>query len=741
LPALFSVTLFLSAALLFVLQPMVGKMILPLLGGTPAVWNTCMVFFQALLLAGYGYAHLTTGWLGVRRQAVVHLGLLLLPLLFFPIGVATGWLPRADVNPIPWVLGLLFVTAGVPFFVVSTSAPLLQRWFAGTGHPSARDPYFLYAASNLGSMLALLAYPALLEPSLRLADQSLLWAAGYGLLIVLTAVCAFRVWGASGPARLAGPTAPHDAVTRAARSVAAAWSDDLRPGHWWYWVALAFVPSSLLLGVTTYLTTDIAAVPLLWVVPLAIYLLSFILVFARRTLLPPALLNLLTLLAIVGVLFLLFSHLAHFLGAVPAILMHLGLLFLVSMACHGELARRRPAPRHLTAYYLAMSLGGVLGGLFNALVAPLVFRSLIEYPLTLVAACLLLPGSHGGSRARHVLDLALPLLVGGVALLLFQFAGGRVSASLLPFILGLPALFCLPFIGRPVRLGLGLGAVLLAAQLGSPGEGELLHRERSFFGLLEVRYDPTRTLVRLVHGTTLHGQQWLDPSLRREPLMYYHHTGPVGQLFAAFSGKEAPRRVAVTGLGTGTLASYAEDGQEWTFYEIDPGVIRLAEDPRYFTYLSDARDRGARLTMVPGDARLQLADAPDGTYDLIVLDAFSSDAIPVHLLTREALALYLRKLAPEGILAFNITNRYLRLEPVLRALAADAELTALAQSDTHLEGSPGKAASAWVVLARRPETLSRVAADNRWKPASEEAGRAVWTDDFSNLLGVFFTGR
>jgi hypothetical protein len=634
---LFTITLFVSAALLFSVQPLIAKMLLPLLGGSPAVWNTCMVFFQSLLLAGYLYAHAATTWLGPRRQAPLHVGLLLLPVVVLPLAVSPGWLPPADANPIPWLLALLLVSVGLPFFMVATSAPLLQKWFARTGHPGGRDPYFLYAASNLGSLLALLSYPLLLEPYLRLAEQSWLWSSAYGLLVLLTTACAVVVWRA--PARAPGGEGPQTT----AEPGGAGPPERLAPGRRLRWVALAFVPSSLMLGVTTHLSTDIAALPLLWVLPLALYLLSFILVFARRPPLPRRLAERAFPMAVV------LSALFFCLEAlnplwVPLYLdipLHLLTFFVVAVGCHGELAGDRPPERHLTEFYLWMASGGVLGGLFNALIAPVVFDRVVEYPLALVLAALLQPraGAPAERPLSRWLDLALPLGLAALAAVLFASLSAFRFSSTAPsnVLAGLFLLLCYTFEGRPIRFALGVGGVLLASALSPGHSGQTLYRERSFFGVLRVAHDPTGQYRQLIHGTTLHGQQSLDPARRDEPLTYYHRTGPAGQVLEVFQQRPAKPSVGVVGLGAGSLACYARAEQDWTFYEIDPSVERIARDPRFFTYLQDCRAGGLRVVL--GDARLRLREEPDRRHGLIILDAFSSDAIPIHLLTREALGL------------------------------------------------------------------------------------------------------
>ncbi len=732
---LYTITIFVSAALLFLVQPMFARMALPLLGGSPAVWNTALVFYQAALLVGYAYAHASTRWLGVRRQAALHFVLLLLPLLVLPIAIPNGWTPPTDTNPSLWLLGLLAVSVGLPFFAVSTSSPLLQKWFAATGHPAAADPYFLYAASNAGSLLALVAYPALVEPHWRLAEQSRWWAVGYGLLVALTAGCALWLWKSPHVifAKAAAPTGAPSLEQGGANSAAPTFRRRVR------WVLLSFVPSSLMVSVTTYLSSDVAAVPLLWVIPLAIYLLTFVLVFARRALLPEALLKRAMPIILVALVLLLAMQATEPIALLMAL--HLLAFFTVAMVCHGEIARDRPATQHLTEFYLWMSVGGVLGGAFNALLAPLIFTTVAEYPVTLVLACLLgIRAAPTADRWKVLADFAAPALLGlltlGLIVLVPRFLppGDPLAAGL---IFAPPVLACFFCSQRPLRFGLGLAAILLAGTFHQGEQGRLLYSARSFFGIHRVTVDATAQFHVLVHGKTIHGMQSLEPGRRDEPLTYYHRTGPIGQLFAAY-GAELKSPVAVVGLGAGSLASYGQPGQAWTFYEIDPVVEGLAKDPRYFTFL---RDSPAKVEVVLGDARLSLLRAPKQAYGLIVLDAYSSDAIPVHLITREALRLYLDKLAPRGLLAFHISNLHLDLKPVLARLASDGGLFCRVQSDTNLspaEKAGGKRASQWLVMARATEDLARLAADPRWEACPVEASKpAVWTDDYSSILEVF----
>ena len=737
---LFGATIFVGASLLFLVQPMFARMALPLLGGAPAVWNTAMVFYQAVLLVGYAYAHVTTRWLGARRQAGLHLLILLAPLLALPIALPAGWIPPGDTSPIPWLLALLVVAVGLPFFAVSATSPVLQAWFAATGHPAARDPYVLYAASNVGSLLALLAYPVLVERFVHLDSQSRLWAWGYGILVVLAAGCALALWRAGAANR---GEEPGNAATMAPLAAAELGDADrpITPGRRARWVLLAAVPSSLMLSVTTYLSTDIAAIPLLWIVPLAIYLLTFALVFGRRRLIPHRVwVDLLPVALLPLVLVLVARANEPLLLVIPT---HLVVFFVAAMVCHGELARDRPDPRHLTTYYLWLSVGGVVGGAFTALLAPRVFTNVLEYPLVLALLPLLpsRPPSAWQGRTRQVLDVVLPLALGilTVTLIAGLERTGMGSEAIGPAV-GLATLLCLTFWRRPVRLALGLAALLLAGSVYRGEEGQLLFAQRSFFGVSRVTQSPGGDYHMLMHGTTLHGMQALAPARRREPLTYYHAKGPLGQFFGTAEGPPPRRTVAVVGLGAGSLACYGTPDQRWTFYEIDPTVLRIASSTRFFTFL---RDCPPKVFVILGDARLTLARAPDAAYDLIILDAYSSDSPPLHLLTLDAVRLYLSKLAPGGVIFLNISNRHLVLEPVVGAIARAAGLVARTRNDAHVDDAErlaGKVESQWVAMARRAEDLGALREDALWKAPAAPPDLAPWTDSFASLLTAFRWG-
>ena len=755
---------------------MFAKMILPPLGGSPSVWNTCLFFFQATLLLGYGYSHLTTRWWGTRRQAIIHSLLLLLPIAFLPITVAKGWVPPHDANPVPWLLALLLVSVGLPFFVVSTSAPLVQKWFADTDHPASSDPYFLYTASNLGSMLGVLSYPILIEPNFPLTQQSWLWATGYGLLVLLTLGCAVGLW--RSPKELGSLEVSGDEPTQDLGEKANLKEEPPTARQQAQWVLLSFLPSSLLLGVTTYITTDIAAIPLLWAIPLAIYLLTFILTFARKPLLPHN--SLVTVLPLLLAPLIVLSLLRILQPVWLLLPFHLIGFFILGCVFHGGLARSRPSSQYLTIFYLWISVGGVLGGLFNAIAAPLLFPSVLEYPLLLGLSILILgtsssekekgrspdasqlifdpenehrlgdnpkskiqnPKSNGLSKT---LPISIGLLLGS---LIVGFQVKFFNTNLIGILVAFAILFAMryAFALHPVRFGVGFALIVLLSQFYIPSMGRLLDTERSFFGVNRVLYDKRGNYNILLHGTTVHGKQSLDPQRRHEPLTYVHPSGPVGQLFRSFNNSEGEalaRRqgernshIAVLGLGIGSLAAYAEPGQQWTFYEIDPIVASLARDSRYFTFLQDSK---APFSLILGDGRLQLADVPANHYDLIFMDAFTSDAIPVHLVTREAIQMYLSKLTPQGLLAINISNRYINLEPVLNALAHNLGLSTLRQLELNIspeEKAMGKSASHWVLLARQQRDFGNLINDSRWQPIPETLQAPLWTDDFSNIFGV-----
>jgi hypothetical protein len=720
----FAVTLFVGSALMFLVEPMIAKMVLPTLGGTAMIWNTCVVFFQSVLLAGYAYSWALSRWLDVRRQALVHTIVLALPLLVLPFAVHFGTAPPEGSNPVWWLLLLLASTIGLPFFSLSTSS-VLQHWFSRTGHAEGADPYFLYAINNVGSLSALLAYPTIVEPSLRLAGQSHLWAAGYTIFVGAAVICAIVVWRRPS---VAHPRKTVSIVDRAS-DVRPSWVRRLK------WVASAAVPSSLMLAVTIYLSTDLAPVPLLWVVPLALYLLTFVLAFSRsgpryRTLAD----RLLPLTVIPIALFMLAEGGPPLMVLVP---LHLLALVAAGLVCHGALVADRPDVSHLTEFYFWIALGGVVGGLFNTLIAPIAFKSIVEYPLGLVLACLLRPSVEGHkSQGRFsVRELAVPAAVGLSATVIF-FITGRIGHSerLVIVALALPAFLSFRQSRRPMRFALCLVAFFLAGMWHTHDYGRILFEDRTFFGVYKVVQGADGQHNTLLHGTTIHGTQALAEAQRREPLRYFHRTGPIGQAFLQLPVSARTSNVAVAGLGIGSLAAYARSGQHWTFFEIDPALELIARNERFFTYLHDCGDR---CQVVTGDARLSLARTQAPQFGVIVLDAFTSDAIPVHLLTSEALDLYLSRLTPDGVLAFNVSNTHVAVAPVLARLAITHGLVAIDQFDrVSGEMVNGKSSSEWILMARHRDDLEPLVDDPRWRTPRLSSSTPLWTDDYTNLLAV-----
>jgi len=721
LVVVFGSTMFFGALLLFWIQPLYTKQILPLLGGTPSVWNTALVFFQASLLVGYAYVHASVSLLGARRQAMVHVVVIGLGLLVLPLAGPAGEVPDVEGSPVSWLLAILTSRIGLPFFALATTAPVLQAWFSKTDHPEASDPYFLYAASNAGSLLALMAFPFFLEPWIGLASQNSLWSAGFVVWFAGVAGCA--VWTVTRKKTAESPVSARHSSDRAG---SVSWRERAS------WIGLAFVPSGLLIAVTTYATTDLAAIPLLWVVPLALYLLTFVIAFSRRPVVPHRL-------AVRGmpfaVVLLVLALGIDQLGSIPALLLplHLIAFFAMALVGHGELARRAPSAEHLTEFYLWIATGGVLGGASVALAAPVVLDSVLEYPLLVVLACLMLPVARSAPWLRRA-DL-LPLIIVAVPIALLVMAGYQIprSGSGLIIIGGVvvaSALLAFGFRRRPAGFAGGVLVTLFVVPALAEGNA-VVESVRGFFGVNKVMVDSNGYRL-LLNGTTLHGVQAPGEG-RLEPLSYFHSSGPFGQWFEG-NGDQV-RDVAVIGLGTGSTACYRKPGQQWTFYEIDPEVVRLARDSGHFDFL-EACAPEARVVL--GDARLSLANG-EGAFDLIVMDAFSSDAVPVHLLTREAFRVYLDRLRPNGTLIVNISNRYLRLRPVLAAQVRDAGLVGMAQrwvpEDPERAMREYRLSSEWVVLSRTKSAFAGLK-DTRWDSLESDPERAPWTDDFSNIAGI-----
>jgi len=722
--------IFVSALLLFSVQPLFTKMVLPRLGGSPAVWSVAMVFFQSLLLAGYSYAHFLMRIKDRTIPVAVHLVLLVLALLTLPLSIAGSFGEPPNSGYAFWLLALFAVSIGLPFFALAANNPLLQAWFVRTGHPAGPDPYFLYASSNIGSFLALLSYPVLLEPMFTLRTQNLIWTGGYGLLIVLIAGC--------GALLLRSP----------ARAMADAQVEetDAPPPSWMLrgrWIFLAAVPSGLLIAVTAHISTDVAAAPLLWVLPLSLYLLTWVLVFQSRPLLPHRWMLLAQPVAIAGVVILLAvggeQNLLLTLGG------HLVCFFVIAMACHGELARTRPPAKYLTGFYVALSFGGMIGGLFAGLIAPYAFSWVAEYPILLALAALCRP--PGDERLPRWSRWYWPFLaVLAVALIGLSYSTSTAASWLQDhrvWVAGsvgvLAGLLALAVNASRWKILATVVVALMAIRVYPADEGRVV-TVRSFFGVHKIVITPHGQYHVLMHGTTIHGAQKFendDGTLvagRPEPITYYHKDGGIGQAITAVrERKGAPLRVAVIGVGSGTLACASEPGETWKFFEIDQTMVDTARDPKYFSYIQNCEPD---LKPVIGDARLTFAKEPDGVYDLIIVDAYSSDAIPIHLATEEAMGIYKDKLAPQGAVVMHVSNRHLELASVIVGIADANDLKSWVYSEDSGRDDEYIFATSVVVSAREEADVGYLASSDQWEETAADEKQRVWTDDYSNVLGA-----
>ena len=676
----FGSSLFLSALLLFSVQPIFAKMVLPRLGGTPAVWSIAMVFFQATLLAGYLYAHGLVRFVPLRTAFLVHLLVMTIGLIWLPFGIWPGFERPPEYGQPLWLLSLFALSIGFPFLAVSANAPILQAWFARTGHVHSADPYFLYGASNLGSFMALICYPVIIEPTLPITAQSGVWSWGYGFLIIAIIGCgvvAVQRRGSISSNVDRAETVTTEQPTNRRRLT---------------WIVLALIPSGLLVAVTAHLSTNIAAAPFLWVVPLALFLLTFVITFQRKPVIPHRLM--LTCLPFIVVAALALPMLSFDIGVLADIALHLAAFFVAAMVCHGELVRRRPNAAHLTEFYLFMSLGGVIGGAFTSLLSPVIFSTVLEYPI-LLAAALMVP-----QETRDIL-----------------FRNRKLAAS---------AAAMVPIAGGLIWL------------LGS----ELETRKRSFFGVITIDHSPDGKFRRFSHGTTIHGAERIsDVALTRaedprpHPLTYYASDGPMAEAIGLQRGAESrPLDVGIVGLGVGSLACFSEPGDNWTFFEIDPLVVDFARDDKWFNYISRCSPEGR---IIVGDARLTIQDEAEGAFDVLVIDAFSSDAVPVHLLTREAITAYFSRIKTDGILVMHLSNQYMDLSRIVSALVESDGWAAL--NRVHLRPDEEKAEykfpSEVMVLSRRESNLEGWKSRG-WEIPPDPDGVAPWTDDYSNILSA-----
>jgi spermidine synthase len=716
---IYAVTIFLSAFLLFQVQPLIAKFILPWFGGSAAVWSAALLFFQLILLAGYFYAHLLIRHLTPKRQLLVHIPLLAVSLLTLPIIPSIYWKPSATADPTLKILLLLGATVGLPYMLLSSTSPLLQAWYLR----SKKDviPYRLFALSNFGSMLALLSYPLLIEPRLTLGVQAKTWSAGYALFALVCAFAGWRSW--SAPALVSQES--RDADGGAPPSVASMI----------FWVALGACASVLLLSTTTLLTQNVAPIPLLWVVPLSIYLLSFILCFEghiyHRFIFLPLLLAALALYPYAMYKSENNEDIGKMIGALC------GALFVCCMVCHGELALRKPHPRYLTQFYLMVSVGGAAGGLFVALVAPHFFPTYLEMPIA-VASCALLVSlavwKDGDST--FAMRVALPVLVAGFAF--YQFHSQPSDIRLWLLILLAAALWMVPV--RYALLIMTFGFILYLGRNEREDQRYYTVNVRNFYGVLHVRDDPvadnTPPTRVLVHGTINHGTQLLTPDGGRIPTSYFGRGSGIARAIAA-KGDHGPIRIGILGMGAGVTASLARAGDTLHYYEINPLVPQISSgyvlpDSQFDFFRSCPADK--RIFM--GDGRLVLEGLPSEQLDFLAMDAFTSDAVPIHLLTREAYQIYLRHLKPDGVLGINISNRYLDLEPVVVKAAQDIGWSGVTVSDDgNLE--PFYTSSTWMILSPKQEFFNHPNfQDPSVAPMHGRAEFRAWTDDYSNIVKI-----
>ncbi len=724
---------------------MFSKMILPLLGGTPQVWNTAMLFFQMCLLGGYAYAHGSSRILSPRIQAILHIILLVVFVGVLPFAIPEGWAPPVDRDPTLWQLSLMAVTVGGPFFVLAGSAPMVQRWFSRTDHPDAHNPYFLYGASNLGSITGLLAYPFIIEPLMNLTVQFDSWMYGYFALIAFMVLSLLLLWKHGGAK--AKDDVAADASTDSSIGIQdVTWALRLK------WLILAFIPSSLMLGVTTFITTDIASVPLLWIMPLAIYVSTFIFVFARKPLFSEPFLNkafAITLIVMIG------QILGTYFGVINPfllIILHLVLFFVAAMLCHTALANARPTADKLTEFYLIMSIGGALGGVFNAIIAPQLLVLPIEYVLVLVMCIFVRYHDDPDQKLSVVIDKVSKAFkaqgVDGfftnktfyvVAVMIVGLFAFGIPSEILLKLSALVLILPLLFLSKDRWLfGLSLAYLLalfpLGFEWGQHSFTDIIHRDRNFFGVIKVVNTKNKERI-LLHGTTNHGSQALEEQYKLTPLSYYSDASPINQVFEFYDDKAGPQEVGVLGLGIGVSACFTKDDRSFEFYEIDADVAEVAQNPEYFTFL---RDCGSPYEIILGDGRLKIEDKPDKSYDVIVGDAFSSDNIPVHIMTKEAIELYISKLKDTGAVTFNISNNYIDLEPVVTEIAEEIGIPAIghiSDGGTLGESEIRYYPAHFFTMSYNEDLIDNLKARG-WSEGIKRDGVKAWTDQYSNIISV-----
>jgi spermidine synthase len=734
------VTSFVGAAVGFALQPMIARMLLPSLGGTASVWNTSVLFFQLILLAGYSVTHFSAKRIAVGRQGIVQMVLVLAALVFLPVRLRTVSSPPTEGTPTFWMIVTLTLSIGLAYLALTTTSPFVQQTFARSGHHRAHDPYFLYAASNVGSLAGLVAYPFVIEPNLGLSSQRKLWSIGYLVFAacVLLLVIMDKRLGRSTVSAV--PVSLESSPLSAQSDSSVVSASPTRPtrANWMKWIGLAVIPASISLGATTHLTTDVAPVPLIWVLCLGLYLLSYIVAFAQRSI-PARLRDAFAALCVGAVAVTTFQDAP---SVKPTIAAHLAVVFAVGLAYHGRLADLRPHPTYLTSFYVALSIGGIGGSLINAFIGPLFFSRQIEYPMMLSAAALFLVARKTNWRLWFLAGLAAPLIGYAAARLIRAFLAKEVAGSFVltsQWLLVIAAvLVAVCVVAKQSHFAAAIVVAICVMGFRDATTGSIVFR-RSFYGAVHV--DEADGFRQLVHGTTTHGYQFIDPAKHDIATSYYTRSGPVGKaLVTQAEAQNTPRHLGVIGLGTGTIATYLQPEDRLTYYEIDKKIVDIATDPQYFTFVPKRRDA---IDIVIGDGRKAISTSTE-TYDLLAIDAFSSDAIPTHLLTTEAVRVYRSRLKAGGIIAIHISNRYLDLEPIVGAIAQDLGMASI--SGHHVpseeqERNEGDTASDWVFLADDADTLAPLAALDEFEPTRTEKKIKAWTDDRADIASVLLLGN
>ncbi len=749
----FIATVFLSATLLFSVQPMVAKTLLPVFGGSSSVWTTCMLFYQTVLLLGYLYAHFVMKRVSRKVQLVGHVAMLVVALVAGIVWDTPVPPPEATTFPVPWLILQLMLVSGLPFFMISSAGPLVHGWFARTGHARAHDPYFLYAASNAGSLIGLLAYPFVIEPMLGLDTQRIVWLSGFGVFVLLSVGAILM----TKPKRV-----EQDDSVATIDDETISWKRRMR------WMFYAFVPSTMLLGVTSHISMDVASFPMLWVLPLAVYILTMIIAFAVN---PSKLVESMrkpVVASLIGAGIIVASNIQSIAIIEAVIAVQMILLTTVGLLGHGMLSADRPKASHLTEFYLVMSIGGALGGFFNGIVAPLIFETTWEYQIALLCGAALLPWRKISKitdpklrkRAKFVrygipvVSLLIVVLSGMTAASLIQYLGLLEWASVILIVM----MVLIPMVLLAFGWRDGFASVLIMlvpvgiAAVEDYLDPRMLYRERTFYGVLSVvdqsYFDPNTSELGAVrslqHGTTDHGIEVIDVDRvgPATPQGYYNPMSPCGMTIRAVQQmRPAGMRMGAVGLGTGAVAAFNRDNDLINYFEIDPGVADIAQNPEYFSYLSDAK---GELTIELGDGRLLLEQQRinnDPAYDLLIIDAFSSDSIPVHLLTEEAMGLYFDRVTDDGIVLIHISNRHLDLHPLIYKLgkAHDSIVMYRNQPQNEIDEDQQQywLPSIWMAMTKDQQSAIALNREGMQEMTQPKFDVRIWTDQYSNILPLF----